>query len=246
MYQLRQAIWRHIWKYTEKKMKEMKPLKVSVPPLKLWFNIMWKICLLHSFAQLYAVELIYISLSLIRCASISKTCIAQSVTDWLTKRFQITNITSESISENELGLFPFFSQAVIGTCTVHPGDHMTCWHFRDFSSQSRKRSRAAWLHLPTFRQDKNNFLLDRYVYVQPLETRTVRTTNPPQDQVVNLKLATGMKWLRHQTYTSHHYDYQWWEYADDKNPPHLLMTYSHHGGILSWWEYAVKPWWWWW
>ena len=42
MYPLRQAIWRHIWKYTEKKVKEMKPLKVSVPPLKLWFNIMWK------------------------------------------------------------------------------------------------------------------------------------------------------------------------------------------------------------
>ena len=36
----------------------------------------------------------------------------------------------------------------------------------------------------------------------------------------------------------HHHNYQWWEYAGDKNPPHLLMTYSHHGGILSCGEFA--------
>ena len=37
----------------------------------------------------------------------------------LTNRFQIANITSESISENELGLFSFFiGKAITGTCTL--------------------------------------------------------------------------------------------------------------------------------
>ena len=55
------------------------------------------------------------------------------------------------------------------------------------------------------------------------------------------KSEIGMEFEMVQTSTNHHYNHQWWEYADDKNPPHLLMTYSHHGGILSWWELAGKP-----
>ena len=61
-----------------RKVKEMKPIKVSVPPLKWWFNTMWNNM---SVAQLYAVSLVCVLL--FRCISISKTWIAQSVTDWL-------------------------------------------------------------------------------------------------------------------------------------------------------------------
>ena len=48
----------------------------------------------------------------------------------------------------------------------------------------------------------------------------------------SLALTTKLDWQLH------HYNYQWWEYADDKIPPWPLMTNSPHGGILSWWGFA--------
>ena len=41
-----------------------------------------------------------------------------------------------------------------------------------------------------------------------------------------MALATKLDWQLH------HYNYQWWEYADDKIPPWPLMTKSPHGGDL--------------
>ena len=105
----------------------MKPIKVYVPPLKWWFNILWNNMSVAQFCTVICCLVILRFTFYVRHHIWDLYRLVRDWTDWLTKRFQIANITSESISENELELFLLGNHG-----QVHTGDHKIGYDFFTF------------------------------------------------------------------------------------------------------------------